>query len=124
MDAIELLNHLAEYQSQRQLLQLEKQKLIDAVITPEIKAQLAEIDAEFGDKFAGVDDYINSLTEKVKDAVINEGATIKGAYLQAVYSKGRVSWDTKGLDGYIVAHPELEQFRKTGDPSVSIRAVK
>lgn len=124
MDAVELLNHLAEYQSQRQLLQLEKQALIDSVITPEIKAQLAEIDAEFGDKFAGVDDYITSLTEKVKNSVINEGVTVKGQFLQAVYNKGRVSWNTKGLDGYIVAHPELEQFRQVGEPSVSIRAVK
>lgn len=47
---------------------------------------------------------------------------MKGANnMMAVWSKGRVTWDGKGLGGYMVAHPEIEAFRREGKPSVSIR---
>jgi len=49
---------------------------------------------------------------------------VKGRELEAVYVKGRISWDNKALDGYAAAHPEIGAFRKQGDPSVSIRGVK
>ena len=65
----------------------------------------------------------DALEAEVKQEVIEAGQTIKGSCLQACYAKGRVSWDTKMLDGYVVAHPEVEQFRKVGEPSVSIRKV-
>ncbi len=41
----------------------------------------------------------------------------------AVWSKGRETWDTKSLDGYALAHPEIASLRKVGDPSVSIRKI-
>ena len=50
------------------------------------------------------------------------GETVKGDHLQAVWSKGRASWDDKALMGYTKAHPELLEFRKQGEPSVSIRS--
>jgi hypothetical protein len=37
--------------------------------------------------------------------------------------KGRVSWDTKALDGYAVAHPEIEKLRIEGAPTVRIAKV-
>ncbi|CAK0771531.1 hypothetical protein CCP3SC15_4350001 [Gammaproteobacteria bacterium] len=39
----------------------------------------------------------------------------------AVYTKGRVSWDSKKLDGMMILVPELASARKEGEPSVSIR---
>ena len=56
--------------------------------------------------------------------VFTIGATVKANGLMAVYNKGRVSWDSKLLDGYAVAHPEILAARKEGDPSVTIRTVK
>jgi hypothetical protein len=53
--------------------------------------------------------------------VLKNGATVRGSYLMAVWSKGRVSWDDKGLSNYAQAHPDLLQYRKQGDPSISIR---
>ena len=67
---------------------------------------------------------IKELREQIKAAVIANGATVKGSMYQAVYVKGRDSWDTKALDGYAAAHPEIIQFRTTGNPSVTIRSVK
>src|SRR5574343_456953 len=116
MDITQKLDQLAEFMSQRDLVNIHKQEAIDAVLTPEIKAQLADIDAEFKLQSLAVDENIDALTGEVKAEIIKTGATAKGAHLQAVFTKGRVSWDTKALDGYAAAHPEVAQFRKEGEP--------
>lgn len=127
MNEIEIkqkLDRLAEYQAQRDATMLEKQDLINAVYTDEIKARMAEIEAEFATKTEGVTANIATLEAEIKQAVVAHGASVKGLYLHAVLTKGRVSWDTKFLDGYATAHPELLSFRKEGAPSVSIRAAR
>ena len=122
MNTQEKLDKIADLKSAQSLRESEKQALIDQVLTPEIKTKIAEIEAEFAAS-DNVTDTINLLTEEVKSEVAQLGETVKGKFLMAVYSKPRVSWDTKALDDYIVSHPELTQFRKEGAPSVSIRGL-
>jgi hypothetical protein len=119
----QLLDKLADMYSAKDAIMLQKQDIIDSILTPEIKAKIAEIDAEFADKSATVTDTIAALEAESKTAVLEHGITVKGAFLQAVWNKGRVSWDTKSLDGYMAAHPELSQFRKVGEASVSLRKI-
>jgi uncharacterized protein YqeY len=132
MNTVEKLNQLDEFQAQKALLDLDKKQMIEDVYnrlyTPEVRQALeeikkaeADINAEFAIKSEAVDENIAKLTAEIKDEVLANGATVKGEHMMAVFTKGRVSWDTKGLDGYVVAHPEVSQFRKEGDPSVSIR---
>lgn len=115
------LDQLSELYAQRDLSTLEKQRLIDAILTDEIKAKIAEIEAEFNGKGEAVSEKIAALESEIKEAVKLNGATVKGQFLQAVFTKGRVTWDSKSLDGYLKAHPELADFRKEGEPSVSLR---
>lgn len=122
MDTREKLDKIAELQFAQGKREQEKQALIDSILTQEIKDKIAEIEAEFT-KTDNLTDTISILTNEVKQEVIALGETVKGASLMAVWSKGRVSWDTKALDGYITAHPELGKFRKEGEPSVSIRGI-
>ena len=121
MNTIEKLDALDELQQQLILLGADKQALIDQVLTPDIRRKLDEIEDEFSDKSGAVLEKISDLENAIKQDVIAEGATVKGKYMMAVFTKGRVSWDTKALDGYAAAHPEVAQFRKEGAPSVSIR---
>jgi hypothetical protein len=123
MDTIQKLDLLAEYQAQLDLLELQKQELIDRVLTPEIKAQLEEIETEFAGKADAVSLKIAELQEQIRREVVSIGATVKAAHYQAVYTNGRVSWDSKALDGYATAHPEVARFRKLGAPSVSLRKI-
>jgi len=118
-----MLDALAEMQAERDLLDNDKQRAIDAILTPEIVKAVADISAEFAMKGEGLQANIAELEAAVKAQVLAHGETIKGARLQACWTKGRVSWDTKMLDGYAAAHPEIARFRKEGDPSVSIRMV-
>ena len=99
----------------------EKQTLIDEVLTPEIKEKLAEIDAEFDPKVDELSQQKSMLEAEIKQEVLQAGRTVKGTYHSFVWSKPRVSWDTKSLDGYAAAHPEIAQFRIEGSPSVSVR---
>ncbi len=101
----------------------EKQALIDTVLTPEIKEKLAEIDAEFDPKIEEISQEKAALEAEIKQEVLEAGRTVKGTYHSFVWSKPRVSWDTKALDGYAAAHPEIQAFRAEGAPSVSVRKV-
>jgi hypothetical protein len=67
---------------------------------------------------------IEKLTTDIEAAVLKAGESVKGSDLIAVYSAGRVTWNTKALDGYAAAHNEIEQFKKIGKPSVTIRKIQ
>jgi|SRR5690606_6055929 len=120
----EKLDLLSEYQSQKDAIMLKKQEVIDSILAPEIKAQIAEVEAEFASKAEAVTDKIAILESEIKKDVLSFGQSVKGTFLHAIFVKGRVSWDTKALDGYIKAHPELASLRKEGEPSVSLRVAK
>lgn len=118
-----MLDQLADFQAKRDALLIEKQQLVDSILTPEIRAKLQEIDIEFQEKTETVNQNIAELEEAIKNAVKVTGESIRGQYLQAVWSKPRVSWDTKSLDHFAVSHPEILSYRKEGAPSVSIRMI-
>jgi hypothetical protein len=115
------LDQLADLHRQVETLERDKQKLIDQVLTPEIKARLDEIEAEFTQKAETAQASIEALEGQIKADTLSHGETVRGAAFQAVWTKGRTSWDSKGLAGYADSHPELLQFRKEGEPSVTIR---
>lgn len=122
--AMESIALLEEAYDERTLLQVDKQNLIDAVLTPDIKAKLAEIDAEFEQREADLARAIVSMEERVKAQVAVFGETVRGLRIQAVFTKPRVTWDSTALDGYATAYPDLLKFRSVGEPSVSIRIRK
>jgi hypothetical protein len=103
------------------LIAQEKQAMLDQVIPETVKQLMAEIDAEFEGKAEPLRMEREMLEAEIKAAVLEAGRTIKGTYHSFVWSKPRVSWDTKALDGYAAAHPEIQQFRIEGSPSVSVR---
>ena len=121
MNTFDKLNLLADLRAQTDIIKIHFDDLRAEILTPEIKAALAEIDAEYQTAIEALNTGIATLETEIKAEVIQGGATVKGAHLQAVYNKGRVSWDTKALDGYAAGHPEIMPFRKVGEPSVSIR---
>lgn len=118
-----LLDDLANARSKRTEFELEKQRMIDEVMTDEIKQKLADIDAELQPQFDNVDSAIQVLENSAKALGVDFGKTVKATFLQSVYYKGRQSWDNKALDGYAKAHPEILEFKKQGDPYVAIKSI-
>jgi len=122
MNAQELLHEYSMNLAEIDLLNSERQAMIDKVITPEIKAQLENIDAQIDPFIANVISRNQELIDLIKAEVIAAGETVSGEFHQAVYMKGRTSWDSKSLEGFAAAHPEILQFKTIGSPSVSIKA--
>jgi hypothetical protein len=123
MKTIEKLNALGELEAKRTILQLDKDKLIEGVLTPEIKQALKDIDDEFSETFKAIDGGRKQLEDEIKSEILTIGESVKGEVYRASFVKGRIAWDTDALEGYAAAHPEIMQFKKEGSPSVRISKV-
>lgn len=119
-----LLDDLAELKAQFEIMQAEKRALIDKAVPPEVKAEIEGIEAEFKEQEKAASDVIARLEGEIAQAVIASGVTIKGNFIQAVFSDGRISWDTKKLTVLAKSLPEILNCMKQGEPSVSFRKVK
>lgn len=119
----QMLEQLSEFYSQLDALALQKAELLDMIFPPEIKKAIEDVETEFSYKEQAVRDNMVALEESVKQAVIDGGETVKGGGLQAVYNKGRVSWDSKKLEGLMIAFPKIVEARKQGNPYVAIKKV-
>lgn len=116
-----MLVEYAETSAALDVLSIDRQAAVDSVMTPEIKAKLAEIDLEFAPQMDAAGAKARELQAAIKAGVLALGATVKGGGYTAVWTKGRVAWDDAALRGYAATHPELTQFRTVGEPSVSLR---
>lgn len=122
MTITEMLNQLAEMRSRIDFYRMACEQRRDEILAP-VKAQLADLDAEFAPMIETAQESIGAMEAQVKQAVLEHGASVKGDHLQAVWNKGRTSWDTRKLDGLMIALPQLKECRSEGAPSVSIRTV-
>lgn len=117
------LDDLANLQDLLVSIELRYQAEREAIIAP-VREALEDVDQQLIDATSELRFKIGAMEESIKYQVVDLGKSVKGSSLHAVYSKPRVTWDSKGLDGFAVAHPEMEAFRKVGQPSVSIRSAK
>lgn len=123
MDTKQKLDKLADLMAERDYIALKKQELLEQAMPAEVKQAIADINAEFAPQEQAVSEAIDNATKDVKDDVLKVGESVKGDFLHAVFVGGRISWDTKGIDGFAVAHPEINAFKKQGEPSVTIRKI-
>lgn len=94
-----------------------------AAIMQAVQAELDALEEETAPMLKAVGEKIAIVEERAKAMVITQGESVKGCGLHLVYTKGRVSWETKMLDGMAALFPEINKARKVGEPSVSIRRV-
>lgn len=92
-----------------------------AAILEQVRPQLEALDAEFKDRLRVAGEEVAEREAEVREATLAFGASFRHAGIHAVYSRGRVTWDTHAMARYIETHPELAEFRKVGKPSVSLR---
>lgn len=92
-----------------------------AVVLEQVRAQLEQIDAAYDDELRAADEAVSRHEAEVRHAVLQAGQSVRHEGVHAVYVRGRVTWDGKGLSEYSESHPEVEQFRRVSPPSVSLR---
>lgn len=123
MQAKEAINRYSDLVAKEAMARQMLQEELDALIPQEIKDRMAELKAEFEPQLDALQQQIVEIESVLKEYVVTVGETLKGTDHMFVYAKGRVSWDTKSLEGYAKAHPELLVFKSEGKPSVSVRRV-
>lgn len=119
------LDAYAQALERAEMLQAQMQELLDKVPVPqEIVDQWNAIKAEFQPMIDAATAAAALLKEGIEIEVLNLGKTAYGDKYMAVWNKGRSSWDGKALEGFAMAHPEILQAKKVGEPTVTFRKVK
>jgi hypothetical protein len=67
---------------------------------------------------------VQELEAQITTDVLKLKGTVRGKDVMAVWAKGRSTWDTDGLRGYMVADPKIAAFLTIGEPTVSFRPIK
>ena len=86
-----------------------------------VQAELDALDSEYTPVLEAAQENIAVLENEIKTDVLLYGESVSGGMYRAVYTQGRVSWDNEGMTKYAALHPEVLQFRKQGQPLVSLR---
>ena len=89
----------------------------------QIQTELDALEAEYQPVLDAAQENIAALENEIKTEVLLYGESVSGGMYRAVLTRGHVSWDSDGMDRYAASHPEVLQFRKQGQPLVSLRVV-
>ena len=93
-------------------------------ILKQVQAELDALQAEYQPVLDAAQENIVSLENEIKTDVLLCGESVSGGMYRAVYTQGRVSWDNEGMAAYALSHTDVLQFRKQGQPSVSLRVLE
>jgi len=115
---IAMLDKLAELEAQRDAIRL---AVTDSAQAQRVLDEYEALQERIVDATRDVTTQIAGLRLAIEQSVLELGCTVSGSRLTAVWSKPRVTWDTKVLDGFALAHPEIVAARHVGQPTVSIR---
>lgn len=94
-----------------------------AEILKQIQAELDALNSEYKPVLDAAEENIAALENEIKTDVLLYGESISGGMYRASYTQGRISWDNDGMTKYAASHPDVLQFRKQGQPIVSLRVI-
>jgi hypothetical protein len=94
-----------------------------AEVLKQVQAELDALKAEYEPLLESVKQNLELLETEIKTDVLLHGESVQGGTYRAVYTKGRTSWDNKGIEKYAELHPDVLLYRKQGPPAVSLRIV-
>ena len=121
----DLLDRLVRLRIEQAQVERAYEEDCEAMLTAAQKRRRQELAYRRHTALERLQDAICGLEELIRVATVMHGASVRGQHLLAIFHPGRVTWDTAGLEGYMVAgHEELEAFRRIGEPSVSLREIR
>jgi len=80
---------------------------------------MEEKKAAFEEQTRTLSEQIEDLKNELRTEFLNRKESLASDVLVVKYRKGAVRWDSAGLNRYTKTHPELEEFRKIGEPTVA-----
>lgn len=90
-------------------------------VMAKVQPELDAIDAEMGPELKALADRLAAVEAAVKEAVLQFGRSFHHGGVHATHFRGRVTFDTKALNQYADEHPEINRFKKVGQPYVSLK---
>lgn len=124
-DLKQLYDEFADLQARMDLLESDKRKLLDFILTKTQKSMIVEIEEEFAEPISTGLEALKNAADALKKAVVASGATFNGGEAhQVIFVKGRVRWDDKKLQDMVFDHPPLAAARNAGNPYATIRVRK
>lgn len=122
------LERLDDAIARREVLAIKKEELRKSILTDEQKQEMENIELEFKPGMDAVNEEVNKLRDEINDEIVRYGSSVKSEHLQAVFNRGRVTFDNKGLQQLEKANPTVwevvKNFMKVGDPYTTIRNVR
>lgn len=118
-----LLAELHELSCAIDAARLDRDAMIDALLTPEQRMMIQEIKEEYNPRISAAEQHHAELEMIVRDAVRDAGESVKGEHISALVIKPRVTWDTEGLLA-MASRPGnawVLEFVRLGQPTVQIR---
>jgi hypothetical protein len=107
-------------EARRKQEQLEDQM----VLPPELQKAVDEYQQPYREQLMGARLEIDILNGRIMAGVLALGRTVKGAGMQAIFNRPRVTWDTKKLEGMAILLPQINEAKKQGEAYVTIREVQ
>lgn len=91
-------------------------------MTADLYVKIADLNKEIMEKTALIDPEITQLESEVKEACMNLGESVRGTYLQVIYTKGKEIFDPARLKAQM---PDTyREYMTTTKPSVRIAEIK
>jgi uncharacterized protein YifE (UPF0438 family) len=86
-----------------------------------VQPQLDDIDADMTPRLKQLAERLAAAELAVRQAVLTFGRSHYRGRVKAMYYRGAVTFDGKALQQYAETHPEIEQFKRVGQPRVTIK---
>jgi hypothetical protein len=123
-DSEKIHKSLIEYTELEKALEAARQEFQNCrfeLLTDEVRAKMVEIDQQEKTVIDEINKVLATMKVKLVEATkkLGESVNTPKGIRSAIWSEIE-RWDSKGLDGYAVAHPEILQLRSK-DIVISIR---
>lgn len=86
-----------------------------------VQAQLDALETEAAGRMKQLEEAVEAAELAVRQAVVGYGRSYWRGKVKATFYRPSVTFDNKALQEYAATHPELEQFKKVGQPRVTIK---
>ena len=122
----QLLKQLHDAKCAVDLVTIERDQLIDGVLSAEQRNAIRDIRDEYQDRINAALKAAEELDQQVRAAVHEHGESVKTDHMHAIYMQPAPTWDTEGLLA-MSKNPEfawLREFIRESAPRVQIRITK
>lgn len=98
--------------------------MIDKILTPELRAEIAEIEAEQETATKNYKEQLENMETSIRDGVVALKKSVKAkGFGMGVFNKGSAKWDTDGLQKRMLEaqYEWLKNYFDPGKPYCTIR---